>query len=229
MPGKGVFLKSKTELRQELERIHRKSYPAYKDLRGQYDFGDYVLSVDHVQGDPFASPSNVSVIIPMKKAGFPELYWKETYARVALEDCLLRRFAKKLQDYSFKAKGSGKSGLVAVSRPGQEILHRSALVITEKSVTARFEVGFPANGRTINANELEKILFDFLPPAVMQSFYFRSWKKEILQETYELSVDQEYIRRELPRRKLTAFLAEGSILPRMSGRLQPPAERRDSA
>ena len=217
MPGKGVFLKSKTELRQELERIHRKSYPAYKDLRGQYDFGDYVLSVDHVQGDPFASPSNVSVIIPMKKAGFPELYWKETYARVALEDCLLRRFAKKLQDYSFKAKGSGKSGLVAVSRPGQEILHRSALVITEKSVTARFEVGFPANGRTINANELEKILFDFLPPAVMQSFYFRSWKKEILQETYELSVDQEYIRRELPRRKLTAFLAEGSILPRMSG------------
>ena len=210
-------MKSKTELRQELERIHRKSYPAYKDLRGQYDFGDYVLSIDHVQGDPFASPSNVSVAVPMKKAGFPELYWKEAYARTALEDCLLRRFAKKLQDYSFKAKGSGKSGLIATSRPGQEILRRTALEITEKSVTARFEVGFPANGRTINAYELEKILFDFLPPVVVQCFYFRSWKKEILQENYELSVDQNFIRQELPRRKLVAFLAEGSILPRMSG------------
>lgn len=92
-------MKSKTELRQELERIHRKSYPAYKDLRGQYDFGDYVLSVDHVQGDPFASPSNVSVIIPMKKAGFPELYWKETYARVALEDVCAKN-CKEAADYS---------------------------------------------------------------------------------------------------------------------------------
>lgn len=210
-------MRTKTELRQELERIHRKSYPAYKDLRGQYDFGDYILSIDHVQGDPFASPSNVSVEIPMKKAGFPELYWKEEYARTALEDCLLRRFSKKLQDFSFKAKGSGKSGLISTSRPGQEILRRSALSITEKCVTARFEVGFPANGRTINAYELEKILFDLLPPVVVQSFYFRSWKKEILQETYELSVDQEYIRQELPKRKLVAFLAEGSILPRMSG------------
>ena len=84
-------------------------------------------------------------------------------------------------------------------------------------MTARFEVGFPANGRTINAYELEKILFDFLPPVVVQCFYFRSWKKEILQENYELSVDQNFIRQELPRRKLVAFLAEGSILPRMSG------------
>ena len=70
-------MKSKTELRQELERIHRKSYPAYKDLRGQYDFGDYVTRYLRVQGDPFASPSNVSVAVPMKKAGFPELYWRK--------------------------------------------------------------------------------------------------------------------------------------------------------
>ncbi|MCC8151924.1 MAG: ABC-ATPase domain-containing protein, partial [Lachnospiraceae bacterium] len=181
------------------------------------DFGDFVLSIDHVQGDPFASPSNLRVGSPMKRAGFPEQYWKEEYARVALEDCLLRKFSEGLSKNSFKAKGSGKSGLIGTSRPGQEILHRSAMVIAKNTLTARLEVGFPANGRTINARELEKVLFDFLPPVVMQSLYYRNWKKEVLQKNYELSVDQHFIREELPKRKLVAFLGEGSILPRMSG------------
>ncbi|MCD8364348.1 MAG: ABC-ATPase domain-containing protein [Clostridiales bacterium] len=210
-------MKSKENLRQELMQIDHRGYPAYKSLRGQYDFGDFVLSIDHVQGDPFASPSNLSVTVPMKRAGFPEQYWRESYARVALEDCLLRKFSEGLAKSSFRAKGSGKSGLIGTSRPGQEILHRSAMVIAKDTLTARFEVGFPANGRTINARELEKVLFDFLPPVVMQSLFYRNWKKEILQKNYELSVDQHFIREELPKRKLVAFLGEGSILPRMSG------------
>ena len=44
------------ELRQQLHSINRKSYPAYKALKGVYHFGNYLLSIDHVQGDPFASP-----------------------------------------------------------------------------------------------------------------------------------------------------------------------------
>jgi len=210
-------MKNKLDLRQELESINRRGYPAYKSLRGQYDFGDFILSIDHVQGDPFASPSNLSVEIPMKRTGFPTQYWQEDYVKVALEDCILRRFSEALQKNSFKAKGSGKSGLLATSRPGQEILHRSALVIAKDKLTARFEAGFPANGRTINAYELEKMLFDFLPPAVIQSLYYKNWRKEVLQKNYELSVDQHFIRQELPKRKLAAFLGEGSILPRMSG------------
>ncbi len=210
-------MKNKNDLRQSLLSIDHRGYPAYKSLRGEYDFGEYVLSIDHVQGDPFASPSNLSVRMPMEKAGFPEKYWREEYACIALEDRLLRRFSEEIGRYSFKAKGSGKSGLIGTSRPGQEILRRSALAVTEKAVTAWFEVGFPANGRTINARELEKILFEFLPPAVVKCLYYRNWDKKILEHSYELAVDQDYIRRELPNRKLTAFLAEGSILPRMSG------------
>ena len=45
---------NKIDLKNKLELIHRKSYPAYKSLRGSYTFGDFVLSIDHVQGDPFA-------------------------------------------------------------------------------------------------------------------------------------------------------------------------------
>ena len=56
-------MKASQELRRLLESIDRKSYPAYKSAQGAYNFGDYVLSIDHVQGDPFASPSKLSVFI----------------------------------------------------------------------------------------------------------------------------------------------------------------------
>ena len=45
-------MKSSSDLKTMLASIHRKSYPAYKDLRGIYSFGDYTLSINHVQGDP---------------------------------------------------------------------------------------------------------------------------------------------------------------------------------
>ena len=212
-------MQSKNQLKDALKSIHRKSYPAYKSLRGSYDFGDYILSIDHVQGDPFAAPSSVSVSVPLKSTGFPEKYYQERHCRRALEDALLREFSRQLQMRNFQAKGSGKSGQISTSRPGQEVLERSALQIDtgRNCLTARFLIGFPANGRTINATELEKILFDYLPPIICRSFYYRSWKKEILQKVYELTENQHYIREELEKKKLIAFLADGAILPRMSG------------
>ena len=64
------------ELRQQLHSINRKSYPAYKALKGVYHFGNYLLSIDHVQGDPFASPSHVTVQISHTDARFPKEYYK---------------------------------------------------------------------------------------------------------------------------------------------------------
>ena len=54
-------MKNANDLRQLLRQIDHKSYPAYKDARGSYRFPGYVLNIDHVQGDPFASPSKVSI------------------------------------------------------------------------------------------------------------------------------------------------------------------------
>jgi len=159
-------MKSSTELRTLLRDLDHKSYPAYKSLAGTYDFGNYTLSVDHVQGDPFASPSSLHVEILHRAAGFPLSCYEQEPARIALQDHLTRRLAEQFEDYNFKAKGSGKSGLLSVTRCGQEVLERSACQITSGKIIARFHVGFPAFGRTINAGELEKILFDFLPRCV---------------------------------------------------------------
>lgn len=210
-------MKNSEELRQQLRSINRKSYPAYKGLKGLYHFGNYILSIDHVQGDPFASPSHVSIQISHRDAGFPVEYYKDTLTGTTLCDYLTRQFEKQVSQYSFRAKGSGKSGLLTVSHCGQEILSRTACEITEKGITARFFVGFPANGRTINATELEKILFDFLPICIQKSFFYSSLNAKELQNYIELAEDQEFIRQTLPAKNLCAFIADGSILPRESG------------
>ena len=209
-------MQQSTDLQNLLHSVHRKSYPAYKSLKGSYQFDNYILSIDHVQGDPFASPSHISVRISHKTAGFPREYYSDHVTRITLSDYLTRQFEKQVSHYTFRAKGSGKSGLISVSHCGQEILERTACEITEKGITARFFIGFPANGRTINATELEKILFDFLPVCVQKAFLYRNINHKELEQTIFLAEDQTYIRSQLAKRNLVAFVADGSILPRES-------------
>lgn len=210
-------MKTNEELRTSLRAIDRKSYPAYKSLAGSWSFGNYTLSIEHVQGDPFAAPSQLSVTVDGHTAAFPAGYWETSWNRAALEDYLLRRFDRQAGRFSHQVKGSGKSGVLAVTSPGQEVLERTDCEVRSGSVTLRFEVGFPANGRTINARELEKILFDFLPVCVEQSLLYARTPKEELSSVIALAEDQHFIRGELTRLELAAFVADGSILPRESG------------
>ena len=212
-------MKSSEELRSLLRRIDRKSYPAYKDTKGKYQFPEYVLSIDHVQGDPFASPSKVSVLISGGKAAFDRYFYESEHRRIAFQDHLLRHVAAKINEYSFKAKGSGKSGLLSISRPGQEILERSACIVDPAGgdIAVRMEIGFPANGRTVNSGELEKILFDFLPACVRQTLFSAAYRREDLKAVADLADDRQFIREKLPELNLAAFVANGSVLPRKSG------------
>lgn len=212
-------MKTASDLRNLLRQIDHKGYPAYKDTRGCYTFGTWQLSIDHVQGDPFAAPSKVSVRVAGKQAGFPAELYRNSYQRIALQDYLLRQFGRQLEKLSFRAKGSGKSGLLAMSRPGQEVLERTASQIEPETgnLTVRFEVGFPANGRTVNARELEKIFFELLPECVEQTLFAKALDMKKVRQAVFLAEDQQYIREQLKPRGLVAFVADGSILPRESG------------
>ncbi len=207
------------DLRNILQRIDHKGYPAYKDTKGSYDFGDYILNIDHVQGDPFASPSKLSVKVSGDKAGFAKQLYDTDSRRVSLEDHLLRSFGRQIREFSKKADGSGKSGLISVSSPGQEVLKRSAVSISvsDGSVLIRFQVGFPARGRTVMSGELIKILFEYLPVCVRKSLYAKAHSSEKLQQIADLADDRDYIRQQLQKQGLVSFVGDGSILPRKSG------------
>ena len=212
-------MQSSTDLRSLLNRIDHRGYPAYKDTKGMYQFPGYVLSIDHVQGDPFASPSKVSVRVSGKVAGFPRELYKDRHQRIALQDELTRQFGRRAEQFAFKAKGSGKSGLISVSRCHQEVLERTACQMDPGTgdLILRMEIGFPANGRTINARELEKILFEFVPECVKSSLFYKNMDVKRLRSIIDLAEDQQYIRERLPEMGLCAFVADGSILPRESG------------
>ncbi|MCI9538574.1 MAG: ABC-ATPase domain-containing protein [Eubacterium sp.] len=212
-------MKQSSELNTLLRQIDHKGYPAYKQLRGEYQFPGYVLGIDHVQGDPFAAPSKVSIHVKGGQAAFPQELYRLACQKTALEDALLREMGKQLRGVSFQAKGSGKSGLMSVSTPGQEVLSRSGCQLDGRTgdILLRMEIGFPANGRSINARELEKILFDFLPKCVSHSLYYRALDAGKLKKTAELAEDQLAIRQMLADRGLVAFVANGSVLPRESG------------
>lgn len=210
-------MKSSEELRKNLLIIDHKSYPAYKSLAGSYSFGKYILNIEHVQGDPFAAPSRLSIEVTHNIAGFPESYYETKWNKIALEDYLLRRFHKQTDKFCFQAKGSGKSGVITVSRCGQEILERTACEVTADGIIVRFEAGFPANGRTINAKELEKILFEFVPVCVEQSLFYEKTPEQELKKVIFLAEDQHFMREEMKKQDIVAFVADGSVLPRESG------------
>ena len=210
-------MKSSVELKNELFKIDGKGYKAYKALEGRYDFKKYVLSIDHVQGDPFASPSRVRVIIDNKVAQIPEELFDNKNKEIAVCDFLTRLFSKNIKNQSEKIFGSGKSGLIEISRCPQEILERTAIIRNKNFFEARFYVGFPARGRSVLARELEKIIFNIIPNIVESTFIYKNINKLALINRVKLMEDQCFIRENLKEKGLVAFVANGSILPRESG------------
>ena len=126
-------MQTSADLKNILARIDRRGYPAYKDTKGAYRFSDYILSIDHVQGDPFAAPSQLSIHVEGRRAAFPPRLYRMPCQRAALQDELTSRFGRLAGQASFQAKGSGHSGLISVSRCGQEVLERTACSLDPKT------------------------------------------------------------------------------------------------
>ena len=210
-------MKSSQVLKMEIDKIDGKSYRLYKNLEGEYDFGSFVLCIDHVQGDPFASPSRIRVIVDQNISRFPKEIFDNKIKSIAVADFLTREFHYNINKYSQKVFGSGKSGLIAISKCPQEILDRTSIIIDENKIEARFYVGFPARGRSVLARELEKILYNVIPNIVEKTLIYINIDSEKLTSRVTLVEDQEHIRRSLTSRGLVAFVANGSILPRESG------------
>ena len=210
-------MKTAQDLRRAIRAIDRRGYPACKALKGAYRFDSFILVIDHVQGNPFAAPSSLHVEVAHKEAGFPHALRAARCQRIALADYLTRQFAAALDRASFKAKGSGKSGLLATTRCGQEVLERSACDVGADAIVARFHAGFPAFGRSVNAEGLELMLLDLLPRCVERALLYRSLNAERVAQAVHLAEDQEALRGMLREEGLVAFVADGAVLPRESG------------
>lgn len=208
-------MSDRQNLNSRLLKLDNASYKAYKDLKGSYQFADFTLIIDYVQGDPFAAPSQVRVIVPQAVANYPPQLYQTQSREVATRDYIARQFDRAAKQLS-SHRGTGKSGLIAIAPLGQEVLERTAVFIDDKQIEIRFVVGLPARGRRILGRQAAAMLCEDIPQLVSQILY-ESLDAEAIQQQIETIEDADWLREELPQQDLVAFVANGAILPRRSG------------
>ena len=202
---------TRDDLRRLLINLDGKGYPAYRDLRGRYTFPGFDLSIDHIQPDPFAPPSRMRVFVPATVAAFPSELYSNRGRAVALRDYLARRYADACQELARQRPA------IAIDRPGQEILERTAILIDRGQIEARFTVALPAAGRRILGRQAADILCIALPQMVERALLYKNQSRTALDQHVETVEDADALRAQLRARRLVAFVADGAILPRRSG------------
>jgi len=205
-------------LRQKLLSIDGKGYGAYKSVQGGYDSGWFQIFIDHVQADPFAPPSRLRARVVHRVSDFPRELFNDRAGRVALQDFLARALHRQLKSSGPEDRaGTGKSGVLSIDRCGQEILERTAILVTADFIEARFSLGLPARGRTVLGKEAARLIGDTVPGALEKCLLYKNINRDDLKAHVDLVRDQEYLRESLEGRGLVAFVANGSTLPRESG------------
>ena len=230
-------------LRRKLLDLDNGNYKAYRDIQGSYEFPDFTLIIDYVQGDPFAAPSKLRVQVPYTISGFPPELYKTPIREMALRDFLTRKFDRTAYEVSAR-RGTGKSGMIAITKMGQEVLERTSVYLiklappapklapgenpalqrakpvklsNQKGVEVRLIVGLPAGGRRILGRQAAEMLCDDIPYIVHRSLKYEQLDADVCRRHVETVEDTDWLRKQLPEKNLVAFVANGAILPRRSG------------
>ncbi|MFP8878697.1 MAG: ABC-ATPase domain-containing protein, partial [Myxococcota bacterium] len=213
-------------LRSRLRVLDGQSYRAYKEIRGGYAFDRCAIYIDHVQGDPFAAPSKLRVRVARNPAQIPDALFDNPVRRLALEDFLARCVRDAIGETRQRShpprerRGSGGSGAISIDAGGQQILQRTAAVVTPDWIEARMEVGLPAAGRRILGRAAQELLCDALPQIADQGLAQLSLVSA--RRFVDCVENQEDIRDRLSELGLIAFVADGSVLPRENGASDRP-------
>jgi len=205
------------KLRTLLQHIDGSGYKAYKQLRGTYDFHTFQLTIDHVQGDPFALPSRISIQLSAEQHGIPPDFWSNRIRQTALEDFLGRAVHAAIKKNVLGRRGTGRSGEMEISINGQQILRRNALLIDSNHLEARLLFALPGSGRSILAEEAAVMFFTELPQVIEAGLIWTQHSLSGMKRHIEQAEDQEALRNQLEQLEAVAFIADGSLLPRRSG------------
>ena len=194
-----------------------KGYGAYKRLGGRWSFLRFTLHVDHVQGDPYATPTRLRALVPADVASFPEDLFRNRSRATGTASHLARCFGVAASDASTRA-GSGKSGLLTIDAPGQAVLETTALRLgSDGSIEVRFQVGLPARGRRILGSRAVEILTQRVPDLVEGTCLASAHDPEVLRRHADANEDADALRTQVVERGWVSFVADGSHLPRRSG------------
>ena len=206
------------DLHELLVSLDGKGYKSYKVLQGKsFYFPPFTLCFDHVQGDPFAAPSRLSLSTKLTEIGFSPEFYNTPTKRLAIEDHLLRLVFKKISAFKNQVKGSGRSGEIAAQPPSQKVILRSGVKIRNDSVTLILFAGLPGNGRSVLAKECVRLFSELLPSIWEETLTVESLDLNKVEDSIKTLEDYFALRETLDKKGWITFIADGSHLPRQSG------------
>ncbi len=202
-------MRTAEELGRELNGLDGRNYKGYKGIVGSYRFDEgLVVYIDHVQGDPYAAPSKLRLRVPRD---LPNDLSDSRVRRIGLQDYLARELRAAISDEAIR-----------IDAGAQEVLERTAALVTAEWVEARIEVSLPAAGRRILGRQAERILVRDLPALANRALRASGLDLDRCRDFVDAVENHEHLRLKLEERKLVAFVADGAILPRESGASDRP-------
>ncbi|MCG3726057.1 ABC-ATPase domain-containing protein [Vibrio cincinnatiensis] len=190
-----------------LKKLEKQNYRVYQKIKGQYDFTDFTLFIDHIQPDPYASPSRLRATRAWSLTGLEWIRNQSSAYQQAARDFIARRFAELAK----------QENSLSIALSGQTVLDSTAVVFNDDGIELRFRMNLPAEGRDILAKKALNILTFHLPKFIRRATLERELDKEVLIHHCQIIEDQEALRDQLSEQGLVAFVANGSVLPRLAG------------
>ena len=211
---------SEEVLRKTLKNADGKPFAKYKGITNNFVLEDFEIIIDEVQNDK-TGHTRMRVRVPMKAAGFPADTWDTPVRSMALRDLIARRFWESARTHARSPIPKTDGGEVYIPRPGQEILDRGSVAITQYFVEVRFTADLPSVGGKVCAATTEALIFSRIATIVSESMFFSAYKQSKLYNHIHVAENAEHIRASLEERGLVGFVAIGSILPRRDDDLAP--------
>ena len=219
------------DLKMKLESIRGRDYIGLQSLIGYYNYnGKFTLNIHRVPKDPYAPPHTgiYRILVDTKKKHIINYNIYSKDQKIAISDFLARNFSIASRKISRTGRGTGFSGIISIHCPGQAIIQRSSVIIHDNSIEVRFFIGLPANGRKINSQIAQEMLFKELPEIVELSLYHENINYKGLKNHINVFEDSIFLRKKLVEIGLISFIANGAILPRKNSLSDKPMPKIES-
>lgn len=211
------------EIETQLKRLDGQNYGRYRSLQNTWKLGDVRCRLTHIQADPYAPLSTMSIRIPMVETRIPEEYWDNSTKVVALCDFIHRVVLSEVKDHESDV-GDGNSGLIHMEEVSPCILRRSAVQIKKSELEIRIGVGLPGERRKIMARLALETLGFKIPEIWTKCAYWINLDQSALRDHLRVYQNQILYRKQLEEQNLIAWIANGSVLARSEGLKQTPLE-----
>jgi predicted ABC-class ATPase len=217
-------MKDKRELDRILNRIDGRRSKEYASIHGDFDFSRFTVKIREISEGSLETL--VVVRVPQQSvAGFPPHVYNSPVRRTALEDYLTRQVARVLKKLTTFDESGVARRHIRIAEPGQQILPRTSLVITEEQVEARLYIELPVNEGRVDGKIAHSLFFDDLFSVTDGALIYHNLDLDEVERVVDTMEDADQIRQLLPTQGLVSFVGEDSLLQRKPGTDLPAPER----